>query len=197
MFQKLLYYFLYCLTIYLPLRIRDLCINFFTLFVGRDYAIKMARKLLKEKSFIGVLPDGNRVFLPLDDFKILPIISEIYFQKIYDVKLTESPDCICDVGAHIGLFTLRISKQTSSKIIAIEPHPVNFKFLVKNISINGLSGRVHALNLALGKYKGNAMLLLSKISRGDSSIKKWHNAGDNGCLTVKMSTLDNILSRQR
>jgi len=185
---------LYLLTVYLPLRIRDLCINFLALFIKRDCAIKVAYKLLNGKALMGVLPDGSLIFYPLDDFKLLSIISEIYYKKIYDVEGYESFKCVCDVGAHIGLFTLRISKQASnSKIIAIEPNPINFKFLVKNISINGLEDRVHALNVAVGKRKERAVLYLSKVSRGDSSMKRWHDTGTDGVLIVDVIPLDDVL----
>lgn len=164
----------------------------------RDRIIEAACKLLKEKSLIGVLPDGNRIFYPLDDFKLLSIISEIYYKKIYDVKELETCECICDVGAHIGLFTLRISKQApNSKITAIEANPTNFKFLLKNIFINGLKDRVRGLNVAVGQKKGRVILWLSKLSRGDSSTKRWHDAGSAGYLVVDVLPLNDILSNER
>jgi len=55
-----------------------------------DYIIKAAYKLLNEKSLRGVLPDGSLIFYPLDDFKLLSIISEIYYKKIYDVEYVKS-----------------------------------------------------------------------------------------------------------
>ncbi|MEM1510584.1 MAG: FkbM family methyltransferase, partial [Thermofilaceae archaeon] len=110
--------------------------------------INVLTKLLQGKSLLGMLPDGNLLLYPLDDFKLLSIISEVYQKRIYDVNGMESFYCICDVGAHIGLFTLRISKKNpKSKIIAIEPHPINFQFLMKNIIINGLKERVYPLNV--------------------------------------------------
>jgi len=43
------------------------------------------------------------------------------------VKTLKGASLICDIGAHIGLFTLRISREyQSSKIIAIEPNPEKF-----------------------------------------------------------------------
>jgi FkbM family methyltransferase len=194
MFSKLLH----CLTVYLPLRLMDLCINFLGLFVGRERIIEAAHKLFKKKSLIGVLPDGSLIFYPLDDFKLLSIISEIYYKKIYDVTEIETCEYICDVGAHIGLFTLRISKEApNSKVIAFEANPTNFKFLLKNILINGLKDRVCGLNVAVGQRKGRAVLWLSKLSRGDSSTKMWHNAGSAGYLMVDVLPLDDILSNKR
>ena len=106
---------LYLLTVYLPLRIRDLCINFLALFIKRDYAIKVAYKLLNGKALMGVLPDGSLIFYPLDDFKLLSIISEIYYKKIYDVEGYESFKRVCDVGAHIGLLVKELIKHVASE----------------------------------------------------------------------------------
>jgi len=129
---------------------------------------------------------------------LLSIISEIYHKRIYDVEQMKGFRCIYDIDPHIGLFTLRASKKAlNSKIIAIEPNPINFKFLVANIDINGIEDRVSALNVAIGKRKEKAILFLSKISRGDGSVKRWHNSGDAGSLIVDVMPLDNVLLEER
>ncbi|MEM3393653.1 MAG: hypothetical protein QXY79_01235, partial [Candidatus Methanomethylicia archaeon] len=101
------YKFFYFLTVYIPLRIRDLFINFLAFFVRRDYVVKAWHKLFKEKSLKGILPDGNLICYPLYGLKLLPIISEIYHKKIYEVENIKAFECIYDVGAHIGLFLLK------------------------------------------------------------------------------------------
>lgn len=185
------------MTVYLPLRIRDFSINFLTLFARREHVLKAAHRVLEGKSLMGVLPDGNLLFYPLNDLKLLPIISEIYHKKIYDIKEIRTCKCICDVGAHIGLYTLRISKQApNSKVISIEANPTNFKFLIKNVSINGLGKRIRGLNVAAGQKKGKVILWLSSISGGDNSTKRWHDAGSAGHLVVDTQPLDWILSNE-
>jgi len=186
---------LFLVTIYLPLRIRDIFINFIAILFGVNRAIDIKERLFKGRSLIGMLPDGSLLFYPLDDLKLLPIISEIYSRKIYDTKGMESLHYVCDVGAHIGLFTLRVSKMSQNvKVIAIEPNPVNYKFLLRNIAINGLSDKVYALNVAAGEERKKAVLYLSGISRGDSSLKGWQDVGAYGYLIVDVLPLDNILS---
>jgi FkbM family methyltransferase len=188
---------MYLLTVYFPLRIKELHTGFLALFTRREYINTVSRKLFKGKAFMGILPDGNLLFYPLDDSKILPIISEIYQENIYDVKQMEDFKMVCDIGAHIGLFTLKISKQApKSKIIALEPDPTNFKFLVRNLSINGLTNRTNVLNVAAGEKKKKALLFTNRESRGDSSMKKWHNAWTTEYSTIAVIPLADTLSTE-
>lgn len=188
----------YLLTTYLPLRIRDSCINFLALILGRRHVVRAVRNLLNERCSVGALPDGSFLVFPLDDFKILSMISEIYDKRIYDTAGTRRFKYVCDVGSHIGLFTLRISKLApSSRIIAVEPNPVNYKLLLRNIAINGLGRRVRALNVAAGRVNERSALFLSEISRGDSSLISQHAAGTSANLLVDVVPLAEILAKNR
>ena len=60
-------------------------------------------------------------------------------------------DCVFyDIGAHIGLFTIPVSKLfTSVQVVAFEPSSINSKFLKKHIEINRLIN-VQQLNYLVG-----------------------------------------------
>lgn len=63
-------------------------------------------------------------------------------------------DCIWDIGAHIGLFSIYAgAKQRRGKgtVLAFEPSATNYAALNGNIFINGLSDRVTAYCLALSE----------------------------------------------
>ena len=47
--------------------------------------------------------------------------------------------------------------------------------------------------MAVGKRKERAVLYLSKVSRGDSSMKRWHDTGTDGVLIVDVIPLDDVL----
>jgi FkbM family methyltransferase len=72
---------------------------------------------------------------------------EPYVQKIFHPKPGET---VVDVGAHIGLYTLRVAREVGpkGKVIAIEPDPRNFVLLKQNIATNNLHN-VIAVNVAL------------------------------------------------
>lgn len=188
----------YLSTVYLPLRIRDLGLAAIGVFIKREHLIEAFSKLLKGRSLRGMLPDGNAIFYPLDDFKLLSIISEIYHKKIYNSKQIASFNSICDVGAHIGLFTLWVSAMApNSRITAIEPNKTNFKFLCRNIFANRLEYRVKTFNVAAGDEKRKVDLWVGKLSRGDGSIVNWHAGGSVEHYQVNMCPLDEILPRDK
>ena len=172
----LIYGILYFLTIYFPLRMRDIYVNILARFFGKNYSIDLSYRLLNGKSLLGILPDGSFLVFPLDDMKLLDIISEVYSKKIYDLQKFDKPDLICDLGAHIGLFSLRMAKLVSdSKIIAVEVSPSNYSFCLRNITLNKLCDRVEVFCVAVGQNRRTAILYLNKFSRGDNSLRKeWH-----------------------
>jgi FkbM family methyltransferase len=64
---------------------------------------------------------------------------------------------VVDVGANIGVFSLMMAKlMPESEIHAFEPHPKIFKFLAKNIELNGASIFIH--NVALGSKSAKVFI---------------------------------------
>ncbi len=188
----------YWLTLRLPLRLRDLSINFLALFFGHKLVTSAFRSLFKGRGLIGALPDGNRLAYPLDDFRIMTIISEIYHKEIYNVAQAEQFKYILDVGAHIGLFTLQMSKQAvKARILAFEPNPDNYHFLVKNIRLNKLGERVSSHDVAVGDKSGRGVLHFGSLSRGDSSLKDQFLVDALESATVSVVPLDDVLSEPK
>jgi FkbM family methyltransferase len=57
-----------------------------------------------------------------------------------------------DVGASVGFITARAARH-ASHVIAIEPHPVRFAYLQRNVARNGLTN-VTCVNCAVGSSEG-------------------------------------------
>jgi FkbM family methyltransferase len=70
----------------------------------------------------------------------------LFADEYYPLKLNKN-DIVLDVGANIGIFTLKVADKVA-KVISIEPEPLNFKMLSRNIQLNGLSN-VILLNYAV------------------------------------------------
>ena len=80
---------------------------------------------------------------------------------VMDQNLTEGSVFI-DVGAYIGFYSIRAREFVGSKgrVIAFEPHPENYKELVRNIKINSYEN-IFAENLALSDKREMLRLFLA------------------------------------
>jgi FkbM family methyltransferase len=83
-----------------------------------------------------------------------------------------------DVGANIGITSLIAAERVDRQIqvVALEPAPMNFASLVRNIVLNGFSDRVVALPVGLGPETGVEALNLSTWEPGGAL----HAFGDFG-----------------
>lgn len=74
----------------------------------------------------------------------------------------ETFDLIIDIGAHVGIFTLKVAKR-GRMILAFEPHPVNYLIFSKNVRYNMLNN-VIPLRLALSDSPGVTYLYEGRFS---------------------------------
>ena len=67
------------------------------------------------------------------------------------VELSKDKKCVFDVGAHIGLVTMPVSKMlgTSGQVIAFEPSAANCRALSQHLTLNNLSN-VKVVNCLIG-----------------------------------------------
>src|SRR5262249_30049689 len=102
------------------------------------------------------LPNGLMIAHDGDvQFNTMDIYREIFDSKIYlrhGVALSDG-DCVFDIGAHIGLFTLFAGQQCrDATIFAFEPIPPTFEALRANAAIS--SANVRLFNVGLGARSG-------------------------------------------
>lgn len=101
--------------------------------------------------------DKNKIkFRPLVMHDFLFVLAnknhEPFVQKVFQPKPGE---IVIDVGAHIGLYTLRAARDVGAKgkVIAVEPDPQSFLILKENIATNHLEN-VIVVNAALSDTSG-------------------------------------------
>ncbi len=127
----------------------------------------------------------------VNDFKgDFSAIKEIYVfdeYKLNNLKLDKNPTII-DIGANIGVFSIRVAKRYSeSRIFSYEPLDKTFKVLEDNIVLNNLNN-TKAFNLAISDKRGKIKFHINKKNLGASSIIK--KSGDQ--IEVKSITLNDI-----
>lgn len=129
----------------------------------------------KDLKSLLILPDGNLLLCSWRDgpFWTWAIIEEIYYFRAYEMFFKpEKNFTIIDVGAHIGIYTLKAAKNVGKRgrVIAIEPENRNFELLVKNVKINRYKN-VIPVKLALSNFEGKARLYIKSLTLSHSLQK--------------------------
>ncbi len=144
-------------------------------------------KLKKAKVF------GKYVFNYLADDKFVgqrialekyePYLTELMLSKI------KKGDVVLDIGANIGYYAVLFADKVGKKgkVIAIEPDPINFEILQKNIKENKIFNVV-AVQAAVGNENKKMKIFESKENFGDHRM--W---GDGQSLPVFCRKLDDLL----
>ncbi len=75
-------------------------------------------------------------------------------------------DTFVDIGANIGLYSLRAASRGVAKVYAIEPNPFSFSVLARNIVANGFDSLVIPLCLAMSDSSSVVTFKLSGTHAG-------------------------------
>lgn len=112
------------------------------------------------------------------------------------LKKSESdPFVFIDVGANVGLYSLFLWSagrkfQKATRVIAVEPDPLNRSRLQFNIDANQASIEVESV--AIGGESGEGMLGGGYKNRGEVKLAKGESAG---CTAVSIETLPDLIDR--
>ncbi len=93
---------------------------------------------------------------------------------------------VLDVGANIGYYTLLLSRLVgpSGEVLAVEPHPENFRLLCHNLWLNGVEN-VRVLQAAVADTSGKAYLAVSAASNWHTLASGSYQNGN----TIPVSTV--------
>jgi FkbM family methyltransferase len=119
-----------------------------------------------------------------------PAFDDVWIRDVYQEYTPKKDDVVIDVGAHMGFFTLKIVNDVK-QIIAVEPDPVNFKFLKYNAALNGVEDRVVLCNIALGRENGRIFLDRSSYGYGRSK-----STTEKTNYSSEMLTLDTLVKEK-
>ena len=98
-------------------------------------------------------------------------------------------DVFVNIGANCGYYVC-MAKQLGLHVVAVEPHPLSFNPLLRNMDINGW-GDVEVFPVALSEKPG--LLRLYGSGTGASLLAGWAQNSRGKFITVPVSTLDRIL----
>ena len=102
---------------------------------------------------------------------------------------------IVDIGATTGSFTLWAARQSpDARIVAVEPNPEVYPYLVGNVEANRLSGRVTCLGAALGPASGVASI---QVRGGYTTQTRFAPHEGGGGPTVRQLSLEELLEETK
>jgi len=77
-------------------------------------------------------------------------------------------EVLVDVGANVGMYSIWAAKSRGTRVYSFEPEAQNYALLNRNITMNGVDGRVRAYCVALSDSGGYSELHLSDLRPGGS-----------------------------
>lgn len=163
--------------------------------LGRLHANLAVR--LGKKEWVSVGP--FRVYVDPRDRVIAKklILYGGYEQREIDLlcSLVRPGDCVLDIGANIGLYSLALSRAVggAGRVIAFEPDPDNASLLRKNLEANGCSN-VTVMQEALGDESKDVKLYESDDNRGALSTSDVLGVGEEHTIRVHMRRGDVVLA---
>jgi len=121
----------------------------------------------------------------------LDIINSNREQFVYEKFQPETNDIVLDIGANIGVYSLKSSQSVSpnGKVIAIEADPDIFDSLKVNVQLNSKTNII-PLNYAIFDKQKNVLLYRSTNSSPTNSLEIINNAEK---INVKANTIDNVI----
>lgn len=138
-------------------------------------------------SFISFDRKGVRLYCHRDPFSfwLWNHKDELRDDELFLERFLREGDTVIDVGANIGLLTLRAAKIVGSggNVHAVEPHPETYTWLQKNIIKNGYNN-IATYNTVIGDEE-------KKVSFTNFAIKDVNKVSDReGTIMLPMTTLD-------
>lgn len=135
-----------------------------------------------------VLRDGLTVVHPPHRSGLVPIMLEIWHGNTYRIGEFYRPrpgDVVVDVGAHVGLFTLRILQcEPRCRVISLEPSPENFACLKANVSRLGAGSDVTLHQMGIGGEFGKIRMMEIPTNRSFDARTTQARQGDTTAVDV-------------
>jgi FkbM family methyltransferase len=135
--------------------------------------------------------EGGDILVPVNEF----VGRSIFYMGDLDRKVSwvvdkfvHPGDTVLDIGANLGLVSLRMAKRVgqAGRVVAFEPNPVVLEYLCKTVERNGSRIEVHPL--ALGCREETLALEVPMINFGQGSFRSTYR-GEQQSYQVPVRTL--------
>lgn len=164
----------------------------FTSLISISMKIFLLPKSRNECILIPLNKNSPRLFV-IPDIYAVDCFHDIFIKEIYEkYRTVQTGDVVIDIGAHVGMFTLKAAKKVgdSGLVVAIEPEERNLRLLKKNVKS---LKNVKIVPKAVGAFNGVAELIVSELSGTHQLSLYPYPENPRDKKAVSIATLDNII----
>lgn len=143
---------------------------------------------------------GIKIFCDQYDERIIPLeiinFGEFEGDELRAMrKLLKNEWTIFDIGANIGWYSLNFAKNfADSKIVAFEPVPSTYKYLVSNLALNDVKN-VEVHNIGLSNEEGTKEMYVYREGMGNASLSDLSEREGVEKILAEFDTLDAFVSK--
>jgi FkbM family methyltransferase len=128
------------------------------------------------------------------------------FLRSIDKCPSKGKGTLLDIGANNGVISIGalLSGEMESSV-AIEPEPLNYSMLLRNVEQNNLKDKINCLPFAASEKRGEIQFELSEDNYGDHRVHKTYSLKDSSSelyneserhiITVEADLLDNLIKK--
>lgn len=184
---------------YLFFLIKNAILSPFRIFNSDEADLAKYRKFTKGKKEIILDIAGSKMVLPVADEGLSRELfsAGIREKDVFEVVKRElkAGMNVVDIGANLGYYVLIESKK-ANKIYGIEPNPLAFTYLKRNVKLNKIKN-VKLMNLAIGSSKSILPFYISK-NWNWSRFEKGDKGDDILSIkNIKIDTLDSLFKKEK
>ncbi len=144
--------------------------------------------------------DGIAIICDPEDERSIPIeilnFGDYEASELHTIrKFLKKDSVILDIGANIGWYCLNLSKNVPrGRIMAFEPIPTTFGYLLKNIALNNITNII-PYNFGLCDKEGGFEFYYSPKLPGATSLRLTHKNIMRQKIKCKINRLDNFITK--
>jgi FkbM family methyltransferase len=154
---------------------------------------------ITDKSVVMTSRDRSiRMECPLGDHRVAPIESLNFLDYESEdsamiLNLSASANCVLDIGANIGWYSINIAKSfPSCEVHAFEPIPKTYAYLVRNIRLNKLEN-IYPHPFGLSNERKDVHFYFYPEGSGNASSANLSERSDAEVMTCHVERLDDFV----
>jgi len=121
------------------------------------------------------------------------MIYETFIKQVHSI-VDVNGKIVVDIGAYVGDTPIYFTLRGANKVIAVEPNPIAYQEMLKNIKLNNLEDKIIPVNAGLSNLRGKICVRDYDVDKAASTF--YQSQDDKNCVAyVDALTLSDITER--